>query len=293
MFVSLSTSRLRVFVFFVIILSTNFRAFGQKEKIAKLPDHLKEISGLTFLNDTVLIAHNDSGNDPILYFLNLKGQQIHSVKVENATNKDWEDITIDGKGTIYIGDIGNNKNKRTDLCIYKVSDKDLLTKETVKAEKISFTYPDQRSFPPDKTEWNYDAEGMAFSNDSIWIYTKCWTEPWTGKSFCYTVPAKTGTYQANKKYDLVIGKTGWWKDDVTALEIKDQKHYLLTYNRLIMYNLKNGKITFDGRVLLGPVSQYEALAINSQGIIYMADEKSKLLGGGYLYSIKIPKKHED
>lgn len=290
---SLLSNTFRILTFLFVIVCSHTIAFGQKKKIAKLPDHLKEISGLTFLNDTVLVAHNDSGNDPILYFLNLNGKQIHSVTVENATNKDWEDITSDENGTIYIGDIGNNNNNRTDLCIYKVSGKEILTKETVKAEKISFSYPDQKCFPPEKKDLYYDSEAIAFANDSIFIYTKCWTEPWDGKSYCYTIPTKTGTYKANKKYDLVIGKTGWWKDAITAVEIKNQTHYLLTYNRLIVYQLVNGNITFDRRVLLGPVSQNEALAINSKGLIYMADEKSKLLGGGYLYSIKIPKKHED
>lgn len=281
------------FLLLTFLLVTNTLAFGQKKKIARLPDHLIEISGLTFLNDTVLVAHNDSGNDPILYFLNLNGKQIHSVIIENATNKDWEDITSDGNGTIFIGDVGNNNNSRTDLCIYRVNGKDILTKETVTAEKISFSYPDQTLFPPEKHNLHYDSEAISFYDDSIFIYTKCWAEPWDGKSFCYTIPSKAGTYNANKKYDLVIGKTGWWKDAVTAVEIQNQKHYFLTYNRLIIYDLVNGNITFDKRVLLGPVSQNEALAINSKGLIYMADEKSKLLGGGYLYTIKIPEKDEN
>lgn len=279
--------------FLSVILLTNMTAFSQKKKITKLSDHLKEISGLTFLNDSILVAHNDSGNEPILYFLNLKGKEIHSVIVENAVNRDWEDITTDGKGTLFIGDIGNNKNDRKDLCIYKINNKDILTKETVKAEKISFSYPDQKAYPPDKKNLNFDSESIAYSNDSLYIYTKCRTEPWKGITYCYTIPAKTGTYKANKKYELLIGKDGWWKDAVSAVEIKSEKLYLLTYNRLVIYNLFNGKITFDTRILLGSISQNEALAINSKGLIYMADEKNKLLGGGNLYSIKIPKKNED
>ena len=286
---SLLNNKWRFFALILVLLFTNTMDFGQKKKITKLPEHLKEISGLTFLNDTVLVAHNDSGNYPSLYFLNLQGKQIHKVTVENATNKDWEDITSDGKGNIYVGDIGNNDYNRTDLCIYKISGKEILTKETIKAEKINFSYPDQKLFPPDKKDFHYDSEGIAFSNDSIYIYTKCCTEPWDGKSYCYTLPCKAGTYKANKKYELVIGKTGWWKDAVTAVEIKNQKHYLLTYNRIVIYELIDGKILFDTRILLGTISQNEALAINSKGLIYMADEKNKLLGGGYLYSIKNPK----
>ena len=110
------------------------------EKIAKLPDSMKEISGLCFLNDTVLVGHNDSGNEPILYFLNLQGQKIHQVEVLEAKNNDWEDITADGKGHLYIGDVGNNNNSRKKLRIYKVSTWNILNKKMVKCEEIEFNY---------------------------------------------------------------------------------------------------------------------------------------------------------
>ena len=123
---------MKIQIFLIILLFTG-NSFSQKlEKIAKLPDSMKEISGLCFLNDTVLVGHNDSGNEPILYFLNLKGQKIHQVEVLEAKNNDWEDITADGKGHLYIGDIGNNNNSRKKLRIYKVSTWNILKKKEVK-----------------------------------------------------------------------------------------------------------------------------------------------------------------
>ncbi len=263
--------------------------FGQKKKIAKLPDHLKEISGLAFLNDTVLIAHNDGGNNATLYFLNLLGVQIHSVLVENAKNKDWEDITIDAKGFIYIADIGNNGNNRENLCIYKINSLGILKKTSVIAEKISIRYSEQKEFPPDVTNLHFDAEAIAFFNDSLYIFTKCRTEPFDGKSFCYTVSTKPETYKLIKDFDLYIGNEGWWKDCVTGAEIKNNKAYILTYNRILIYTITKGKFKFSKNITLTTVSQYESIAINSKGVIYIADEKNKLLGGGYLYIVEEPK----
>ena len=133
---------------FIVFFSISFLSFSQKKLVAELPHKLKEISGLAFLNDSVLIAHNDSGNEAEIYFLDLLGNKIHTVVIENAQNNDWEDITVDQKGHIYIADIGNNNNMRKDLCVYKINSKNILEKETVKAEKIAFNYPEQIAYPP-------------------------------------------------------------------------------------------------------------------------------------------------
>ncbi len=275
----------KLFILFAFILSSSI-LFGQKKKIAKLPSQLKEISGLAFLNDSVLIAHNDGGNDETLYFLNLLGVQIHSVIVENAKNKDWEDITMDNKGFIYIADIGNNENNRDNLCIYKINSIGILNKESVLAEKINIRYIEQKEFPPDVSKLHFDSEAIAYFNDSLYIFTKCRTEPFDGKSFCYTVPTKPETYKLSKDFDLYIGNEGWWKDCVTGAEIKNNKAYILTYNRILVYTITKGKFKFSKNISLETVSQYESIAINSKGVIYVADEKNKLLGGGNLYIVE-------
>ena len=260
--------------------------FSQKHKIADLPTHLNEISGLVFLNDTVLVAHNDGGDEPLLYFLNLKGEQFHQVRIENATNVDWEDITTDGKGTLYIADIGNNLNNRRDLCVYKVFDSLLLQKEKVTAEIIRFSYHDQMAFPPDSKNLHYDAEAIAYLNDSLYIYTKCRTIPWDGISLCYSLPTKGGEYVATKKTALVIGMTGWQLDSVTAADIKNGKCYLLTYNRVITYSIEPDQLLFVDKTILLPIKQFEAITVNSEGHVFVANEKRKHLGGPSLYLLK-------
>ena len=272
-----------------IIQPFNF-TFSQKKEIAKVPKDLNEISGLVFLNDSVLVAHNDGGDEPILYFLNLKGEEIHRVKIEGAKNIDWEDIAFDGKEFLYIGDIGNNSNDRKDLCIYKVNSKGILKKDSVKSEKISLSYSEQKEFPENKPDRHFDAEGMAFVNDTIYIFTKCRTEPFDGKCYGYKVPTKAGNYKLEKQFELFLGKDGWFKDSATAVDIQDNKCYILTYNRLMIYTFENGKFVFSRHILLAPLSQIEAVAVNSKGEVFISDEEQKLLGGGKLYKISLKEK---
>ena len=49
-----------------------------------LPKVINETSGLEILNE-VFITHNDSGGEPSLYFFNLNGEIINSIKLEEES----------------------------------------------------------------------------------------------------------------------------------------------------------------------------------------------------------------
>lgn len=277
---------------FCLVLSLLYSiSFGQKlEKIAKLPEVLNEISGICFLNDTVLVGHNDGGNDPILYFINLKGKVIHLVEVTGAKNNDWEDITSDGKGHIYIADIGNNNNSRKKLHIYKIPTWNLLKKKEVEAEEIEFTYAEQTEYPADEKDMHFDGEALAYYKDSLYIFTKCRTKPFDGKSFVYAVSSNPGKYELTKKTEIVVGKGSMFKDAVTGAVILGDVCYLLTYNRIQIYKIKNGKFEFFRKIELHPFTQKEALTTRDNKVVYITDEKQKILGGGNLYKLKLHEK---
>lgn len=263
-------------------------AYGQSlDRIAKLDPELDEISGLTFWNDSVLIAHNDSGNEPVLYFLDMKGNIVHQVRISNASNVDWEDITTDRKGTIYIGDIGNNLNKRKDLKIYIVSDQSLLEKSEVKARTITFSYADQKDFPPEnKTDWHFDAEALGFYHDSLVIFTKSQSKPYDGHTQCYKIPAKAGNYSLEPVQEIQLKDRSHRQDAVTAVEFFDEKCYLLTYSGVEIFRVAaSGKLSHDKRISFLLLSQKEALTVNRL-YIYIADEYNKKIGGRNFYQLK-------
>lgn len=276
-----------ILAFFIFIC---FYGNSQKlEVIQKLPAALSEISGLTFLNDTILVAHNDSGNEPILYFLNLKGDVIHQVEITQAKNKDWEAIACDGK-FLYIGDIGNNGNNRKDLVIYKVPTHEILTKKSIDAEKIEISYLDQAAFPPADSLLNFDAEAMAFHNDSLHIFTKCRTKPFDGNSYQYSVSTKPGKYVLEKQNWVYIGDDGFYKDAVTDATIYNDVYWFLTYNRMLGFQLVDGKLKPHQSIRLSGYSQKEALITKDNINFYLADERHRILGGGKLYKLILNEK---
>ena len=275
-------------LFFLFLFATT-ASIGQKiNKIGKLPKSIEESSGLILYNDTLFITHNDSGDKPILYFINLKGDLIHQITISNAINDDWEEITKDEQGNIYIGDFGNNLNKRKNLTIYKIAPENLLKTTHVVAKIITFSYPDQTAFPPEEATLNFDAEAMFFHNDSLWVFTKCRAVPFHGNTFIYAIPNQPGNYTATAKGKLFIGDKGFAKDAITGVTFSHSTLYLLTYNRIVVYELNNNTFQFKKTIATTPYSQKEAIAISrDQSTLFLTDEVQKIIGGGNIYKINL------
>lgn len=251
-----------------------------------LSRELSEISGIEFLNDTTIAAINDGGHEPWVYLLNLEGKIQGIVKVSNASNRDWEDLAVDDEH-LYIGDIGNNTNSRTDLAVYKVKIKDLLQDTTVQAEKILFNYVEQTAFPPERSGKYFDAEALAFHNDSLYIFTKNRARPKDGNAWVYKLPIVPGEYSISKMTEIYIGMGGLWADALTAADFVGDEFFLMTYNRVIIKKLENGQFVGDENIHFKTYSQKEALLVKSKLQLYVADEYRFGLGGPRMYYIEV------
>jgi hypothetical protein len=251
-----------------------------------LSAELNEISGIDFLNDSTILAINDGGNEPLLYLLNLEGKVQSVVKVDNAKNRDWEDITIDDE-FVYIGDIGNNANNRRDLVIYKIKIQDILDKKTVQPQNITFNYTEQVDFPPVKRGRFFDSEALAVYNDTLYLFTKNRALPTDGNCWVYKIPTEPGDYSVSKSAEIFIGKGGFLIDALTAADIVDGEFFLMTYNRVIIKKLVKGRFVGEENINFKTYSQKEALVVKSKMEIYVADEKQLMLGGPRMYHIEV------
>lgn len=251
----------------------------------KLPLALREISGLERVDSDHLVAINDGGNAAEIYVIDKEGNLLKTVTVRGAENQDWEDLASDGT-YLYIGDFGNNLNRRKDLCVYKVELKNILSNNSVDAEKISFSYADQQEFPPTDDVKRYDAEGFAYYAGKLWIFTKVNDEPWTGKSGIYELPVEPGSYSLEMTGSLVVGESGWWEDAITGADVQDGTFFLTTYNRVIMYRFIDGLAVKMGTYHFPESTQKESILVEG-GYIWVADEYQSFLGGGKLYKIPL------
>jgi hypothetical protein len=274
----------------IIFLFSCFSLLAFSQKSIILSDELKEISGLQYLNDTLLVAHNDGGNAPMIYFLNPNsGKIIKRVVLKNTKNVDWEDMALNGN-YLYIGDFGNNNNKRKNLTIYRFSWKDALKQDSISTDLMTIAYAEQMAFPPENKALNFDAECLAFADGYLWIFTKNRTEPFDGVSYVYRVKFQENTHAVLKKeYSIKIGSKGWMFDSVTGGDFAYGYFYLTTYNRVLKYLFTEGKFTLVKQYKYNEYNQKEAITVVKDDQIYVANEFQKVLGMQKLYRISLKK----
>jgi hypothetical protein len=142
---------------------------------------INESSGIvkSRIHDTVFWTHNDSGDSARLFAVDRDGSPIKpldtakykGIAVFGAFNVDWEDITTDNNGNLYIGDIGNNKRNKELFSIYRIkepSPTDILFIDVEQIIKIY--YPDKEN--PSLRQNQINAEALFWANDNLFIITK-------------------------------------------------------------------------------------------------------------------------
>ncbi len=281
--------------FLPFLLLLFFQGCAQKARFGSLlyqgtfPSRLEEVSGMEIGQNHVWVIE-DSGNKDKVYQIDRKAQILKELKVENAKNEDWEDLALDKNGNLYIGDFGNNLNKRENLVIYKVSASEL-NKKKPKAEKIKYKYPEQKDFPPKKDSLLYDTEGFFHWNDSLYIFTKNRTRPYNGQTLVYRIPGEKGKHDAE-----LLAKIKLCEDQdrcsVTGADISPDGSTiaLLSYGFVFLItefelsNLNDFKIeTID----LKYRSQTESISFLNKNTLLIADEENNTNGRNlYLLSIK-------
>ena len=251
-----------------------------------LPKVINETSGLEIINE-VFITHNDSGGEPSLYFFNLNGEIINSIKLEEESfweiyNNDWEDITAD-KDYIFIADTGNNFGNRDNLNIIKVRTSDFSVES-----KIDISYEDQQTFLP-RPKHKYDAEALFLIEDKIAVLSKDRSNLFTDlylidkESNLKQVLESKITYNVNS---LITG--GDYNKDMSLLALVSYNsrgnQFLILFENFNLENLAEKKF----RKFKIPLerAQIEAIKIIDNNTFWITSEDEGI-GSPYMYKIKV------
>lgn len=273
---------------FISILLISCNHSDNLKVIADVPSELKEISGLeTTAQSDYIWAINDSGNKARLFGLTSDGRIEKAVKIK-AKNNDWEDLTADADGNIYIGDFGNNKNDRDNLAILKVSKADLEASKKVNVERIGFYFENQKKFPPKKKGLYFDCEAFFYHNNYFYLFTKTRVKGDFGTTHLYKVPASAGEHKAVliDTFKTCSDFNCW----ITAADISPdgKRMVLLTSDQLWEFKDFEKDAFFSGTINvhdLGFVSQKESVCFKDSQTLYIADERAYGEGGN-IYEFK-------
>lgn len=246
------------------------------------PAAVSESSGLESAEDS-LITFNDSGGETSLYLFSPLTPEIHGIlKIPGIYNIDWEDIARD-EDYLYIGDFGNNFGDRDTLIIYKCPVSALGQKDPI-PQKISFTYH-EKGPEYSNIQWNtFDCEAMCMINDSLWLFTKNWSDK---SSSVYKIPVEPGHYELTAdtilKPGMLVTGADYYPENNLILLI-GYKNYI---PRIRAYSYAQYKLTelfkihFFNRFGL----QTEGIVIANGELIYFSNEKSLKKQGLFQFSV--------
>jgi len=262
------------FIFLLSLLTTSCDS-GKLTPLADLPSSLKEVSAIekTTTSDLLWVIE-DAGNKNNLYGLDHEVTIKKNLEISNVQNIDWEDLTSDAAGNIYIGDFGNNSKKRKNFAIFKISQpQDAETSTT--AEVISFKLPKKMKSEDFESFFLYDNSFYIFSKD----HKKC---------KLFKVPNQIGNHEAEFLSEVKLkGKN----TKVTSADISNDGKTVVLLNHDRLWKLTNYKSDdfFGGTIeALGfdHDSQKEGINFIDSKSILITDEKTKH-EGGKLYSFQL------
>ena len=251
-----------------------------------LPKVINETSGLEILNE-VFITHNDSGGEPSLYFFNLNGEIINSVKLDEESfwqiyNIDWEDVAAD-EDYIFIADTGNNFGNRDNLNIIKVKTNDFSIDD-----KIDVAYKDQETFIP-RPKHKYDAEALFLIEDKIAVLSKDRSNLFTDLYLIDKESSSRQVLESKVTYDvnsLITG--GDYNEELRLLALVSYNskgsQYLILFEDFSLENLAEKKF----RKIKIPIerAQIEAIKIIDNSTFWITSEDEGV-GSPYMYKVRV------
>jgi hypothetical protein len=241
--------------------------------LAELPAELGEASGITPSGRTpgIFWLHNDD-NPPVIYAIDTTGTIKARVQVAGLRNYDWEDIAAAPCGNghcLYIGDVGDNKQKRALRSIARISEPALT--DTVSSEPVRYQFR-----TPGKS---HDAEAIVvLPDDELYLITKGRSGPIT--VFAFPKPLVTDAPMELEEVATLSEGLVQMPDMVTAAAVVPGTRVIAirTYGGLQFYHARKRSFEavyeqpYDLRALNEP--QGEGIAVLPNGTVMLASEKS-------------------
>jgi hypothetical protein len=259
------------------------------------PPGVREVSGIVPSRQWpgVFWVHNDSGDETRIYPVGRDGKLFKSARsvdkpgvlIGGVINSDWEAIALDASGRVIIGDVGNNSNGRRDLALHYVVEPEPTAGFSGLLKSIFVRYPDQKTWPAAKDDFNYDCEGIFTKGDTVYFVTKRRSDSLT-RLYRLDAPklGEVNVLTAVADFDVRGRATG---SDATP---DGKRLVVLTYTALWLFEAKTpgGDDWFAGKVWWMPfkdVKGAEGVCFDGPDTILIAAEE----GAGKLYAVPVEK----
>lgn len=242
------------------------RTFGEPRVILRLAEReIDESSGVAASRAKPgwFYTHNDSGDGPRFWRFDLSGNVEGPWTLVGAQAIDWEDIavaTVDGRNYVFIGDIGDNREQRPSVQVYRFEEPTGPPGPIAKFDTFDLTYPDR---PHNAEALLVDPKG------TITIVTKN-----DGPSKVFTLPAGAtpGRHRLQFVADLVLptNQSASGYKLVTGGDVSPDGRYVVlrTYREAWEFDVTDGPTSWVSQT---PRRIRLALELQGEAIAYSAD----------------------
>jgi len=129
----------------VVVSSVAHAAVPGPVVVSQMTDpRIVESSGLALSRAYTDLAYtvNDSGNEPLVFAIQVStGRVVGVTRVEGGDLRDTEALSLDGEGTLWVSDTGDNFGRRDDAALYALHEPGR-GDHTVTARRYPIAYPD-------------------------------------------------------------------------------------------------------------------------------------------------------
>lgn len=152
-----------LFCFFALLSaqSPEFKTIGTLQH-----PEFSECSGIDTYLENYFVGLNDSGNAPKIFVFDAQGNDHGSFLIQNAENRDWEDLAVEGN-TLYIGEIGDNRRIHPSIFILQVE-----LPKTPPGSGKEIVLPIQKTYEAKYPDGPHDCEALFIRNGKIHLITK-------------------------------------------------------------------------------------------------------------------------
>lgn len=164
---------------------------------------ISESSGLAASRTTpgVYWTHNDSGNGPFIFAFDALGTAKGVWQIPGVSSRDWEDMAA-GPGTeaaksyLYIGDIGDNSEARSEIVVYRIPEPVIAPGDATSTKKKPQLTEPPEIFRLRYPDGKHDAETLL-------------VHPQTGRLYVVTkvLFENPGVYEASMPLSVVTSNT--------------------------------------------------------------------------------------
>jgi hypothetical protein len=210
-------------------------------------------------------VHNDSGNPPLLFAINTDGRIIRQFRLE-IPNIDWEDIAIDDRGQLYLGDIGNNLGALPIRAIYRLDEPD----PTRPVEKpLAATAVSRYAVPRSN---RFDAESLDFDDGNA-IVTAKYLDGREAELFA--VPFEPPSPLSRPAQPRSIGKLAGFTEPATGSDLDvDRRHLAVCSSTVTRIYRREDVQKHDWKLeceVRYPAAQVEGVCWNDRDLVLVAE----------------------